>query len=159
RPQQIADEVIGVMRCSIWRTTSDDGARPSIKDRRTGHPDAPPKQKKTRSSAEPAAAADELLKENEGGEERDPGKVNDAEQEEQRHERPAAEQAIASVPKPHHEGASGPLAPLAHQEGQWTAALVKAGKLERRELIEARCYQNRTAPYRERAAHHRGHEP
>src|SRR5262249_57235302 len=120
--------------------------RISLNERRGGHPNAPGNQEQTRGPAEPWAATPQFLEEHEGGEKRDPGKIHDAEYEQERHEGPAAEQAISPMTKAHHEGTEPPFAPLAHYKGQWAAAFVEAGKLERRELIKPRRDQNRSAP-------------
>src|SRR5262245_42720432 len=119
-----------------------------MKERRGGHPNTPAKQQQTRRSANPRPVGGEFLNEHKGSEERDPGQVHNAENKQQRHQRPTAEQAVPPVTEAHNEGTELPLSPFAHYKREGAAALVEAGKLEWRELVQSGRDQNCSTPLR-----------
>ena len=81
------------------------------------------------------ACGTNLLDQNEAREYRDPDEVHDADHKEQAHECPATSEAINPMPKAHSECTERSVAPIRHQESEWTTALRQASGFPMRKLI------------------------
>src|ERR1043166_6938011 len=68
-----------------------------------------------RDTAHQVAARHHLLHQNGHGDGGDPEKIHDARHEQERHERPAATEAVKAVAQTHHERPGAALAPAGHE--------------------------------------------
>src|SRR5262245_39064824 len=101
----------------------------------------------TGEARDPPPPRRQLLEQNEQRQQRDPEHVHDAEDEQERHQNPAASYAVGSVPKPEVQTTAHVAAKptVLHQKPERRLALGKTGVLDWRPLIEAGRNQNEGA--------------
>ena len=101
------------------------------------------------------AARRDLLDQHEERERGDPEQVHHAADEEQRHQDPAAAEAVEAVQEPHPERAARAGTEACREETRGRAAVIEAGVLPGRELVEAGEQQDGASEERRRGREHR----
>jgi hypothetical protein len=109
-------------------------------------PDAIGRQQHTADPGHPEAGREQLFDQHHGGQDGDPQQVHHAAREQQRHQNPAAAEAIETVAEAHVQGAGGAVPPVVDDEIERRPADSQAGLLERRQLVEAGGEEQQAAP-------------
>jgi hypothetical protein len=118
-------------------------------------PQAPGHQQQPADAGRPLAERQQLLDQYGDGEDGDPDEVHRPEDEEKRHQDPAAAEAGEAVLEAHAQGADGTMAPAVDDEVEGRAAGDEAGVLQRRQLVEAGGEEQHAA--QPRTGHRHGH--
>src|SRR5262249_45120933 len=98
------------------------------------HPAAPEDEHNATGASDPQAGRDNFFEKYKRGDGRDPPEVHHAGNEEKRHQKPAAADAVCTEMQSHLERASASVAPFGQQKADRGTAVAQACILERRPL-------------------------
>ena len=100
-------------------------------------PNAPEREQRACSSTDEGPARQNFFQSDKHRQNRDPEEIHHPENEEQRHQRPAATDAKQTMLQSHDECAAPALPPMARDKFERRAAMSQAAAFERRELKNA----------------------